>query len=415
MPSRSALARYRVYEEPDGSFGIDGTGTLANFLDVRSMESPFVHARASLPDQRVRAYRVDQPKDQFGFRSATWDWSGHLISHGTSLTSGATPPSIDGLGTILKATMGGRSVAAGSTVAASPSPTTTGFTVGAGHGSRVTAGKIIWVADSLGRYHPGKVKTVSTDAVTLACALSFTPAAGAVVLNSETFYETDAPETSLQFITEGENRNGDCYILLGCHGSLSLGLSHGQLAMVSGQWQVAKWLQSSASAGDPVASASLSHSLTGSAPVPFTASSAIFAPSGATTRVAPIVESLALNLNFVWQAVPSLNGVDGVAERVRVSSEVTAVVTVAIDDSNPDIYVNARDAGTTYQLLVNLNDQTGGALLAVEMGTVQIRDVKPTMKNGLRYQEVTVLALPDDNATDKTTDIRRSPVRIARG
>lgn len=415
MVTRSAIARYRVYEEPNGSFGIDGTGTLASFLDLRSMESPFSPPAASLPDQRVRAYRVDQPRDRFGFRSTAWDWSGHLVSHGTALNAAASPPSIDGLGTVIKAMMGGRSIAAGSTVAASPSPTTTGFTLASGHGSRVTAGKIVWVADSVGRFHPAKIKTVSTDAVTLACALGFTPASGAVVLNSETFFEADDPNTSLQFIVEGENRNGDAFVLLGCHGSLSLGLTHGQLATVSAQWQVARYLDSASSAGDPVAAGALTHSLTGSLPVPFTASSIIFCPSGATTRVTPIVESFTLNMNHAWQAAMSINGVDGVAERKRVPSEVTAVLTVAVDDTNPDRYWQDRDSGTTYQVLLNLNDQTAGGLLAIEMGTVQIRDVKRVMKNGLRYQEVSVLALADDNATDKTTDIRRSPVRIARG
>jgi len=64
---------------------------------------------------------------------------------------------------------------------------------------------------------------------------------------------------------------------------------------------------------------------------------------------------------------------------------------------------------------VNLNSETPGKLLALEMGTVQIRSVKRSMKRGLRYQELTCLALADDNATDKTTDQRRSPIRLARG
>lgn len=415
MASRSAIARYRVFEEPNGSFALDATGSLGSFLDLRSMESPFGAPRVSLPDQRVRAYRVDQPKDQFGFRSATWDWSGHLVSHGTALNAAASAPSIDGLGTVLKAMFGGRAIAAGSTVAASPSPTSTGLSVATGHGSRMPAGRIVWVADSSGRYHPAKVKTQSSDALTFACALSFTPAAGAVVLNSETFYETDKPNTSLQFVAEGENRNGNVFVLMGCHGSLQFNLQLGQLAMVSAQWQVARWLRSAESAGTP-ASGSLSHSLPAVAPVPISASSIVFCPSGATTRAAPSIESFALNVNHTYQAIASMNGVDGVAERVRVASEITATITLPVSDSSPDEYITARDAGTTYQLLLNLNDQTGGALLAVEMGTVQIRaEPKMVMKNGIRYQEIPVLALADDNATDKTTDERRSPVRIARG
>lgn len=415
MPARSSIGRVRIWEEPAGSLGIDGTGTLGNFLDLRSMEAPLSPSRVGLPDARLRAYRVDQPKDQRGFKNTTYDWSGHLISHGVVLNAASSALTIDGLGQLLKTVLGGRTTAAGSLVVASPSPTTTSFSVTGGQGIRFVPGQIIWVQNTTtGLYTPAKVKTVATDALTFACALPFTPVTGAIVLNSETFFETDKPNTSLQMIVEGENRNGDVYVLLGCHGNLSLGLTHGALAVASSQMQVAKWLPSSASAGTPGAAA-LAHALTGSAPVAFTQSSGVFAPSGATTRVTPSIDEISVAFNTKYETVPSLTGVEGVAERVRVSTEVTAEISLPVHDTTPDEYVTARDAETTYQLLVNLNDETPGKLLALEMGTLQIRDVKRVMKRGLRYQTLTCLALPDDNATDKTTDQRRSVVRFARG
>ena len=417
MAARSNLQRVRLWEEPNGSFGIDGTGTLGNFLDLRSMESAFTPDRVSLPDQRARAYRVDQAKDQHGFKNTTYDWSGHLISHGITLNAAASAsPTIDGLGQFLKTTMGGRTVSNGSLVVGAPAPTTSTFSVTGTQGSRFVPGQIIWVQNTtLGTYHPAKVKTVAIDALTLACALSFTPATGAIVLNSETFYETDKPNTSLQMIVEGENRNGDVYVLLGCHGDLTLTLTHGQLAMAASKMQVAQWLPSASAAGTPASAAALLHSLTGSLPVPFTASSCVFAPSGASTRVAPSIDEIGVSIAVTYGLVNSLNGVEGVAERVRVSSEVTCTISLPVNDTTPDEYVTARDAGTTYQLIVNLNSETPGKLLALEMGTVQIRSVKRSMKRGLRYQELTCLALADDNATDKTTDQRRSPIRLARG
>lgn len=417
MAARTQIARTQIWEEPNGSFGIDGTGTLANFLDLRTLApSIYSPARVSLPDERTRAYRVDQPKDLFGYRSGSFDWQGHLISHGVPLNTAASPPSADALGTLLKATLGGRAIAAGTAVVASPSPTTTSFSVTPTHGARIPPGTIVWVQNTVtGRFVPAKIKTVSTDAVTLACALPFTPTTAAIVYNGEQFYETDKPNTSLQMIVEGENRNGDVHVLMGCHASLGLELTLGQLAKVTAQMMVAKGVLSAATAGNPASARGLSHSLAGSSPIPFTTSQMVFAPSGATTRVAPPVDSVKVNFNTSYTPIASIDGAEGVAERVRISSEVTVEISLPVNDTTPDEYLTARDAGTTYQMLLNLNDQTPGSLAALEIGTLQIRDVKRMDKGGVRYQSVTGLALPDDNATDKSTDQRRSPVRLARG
>ena len=111
MAARSNLQRVRLWEEPNGSFGIDGTGTLGNFLDLRSMESAFTPDRVSLPDQRARAYRVDQAKDQHGFKNTTYDWSGHLISHGITLNAAASasPTSVSNRSSSESATLCARS------------------------------------------------------------------------------------------------------------------------------------------------------------------------------------------------------------------------------------------------------------------------------------------------------------------
>lgn len=63
-----------------------------------------------------------------------------------------------------------------STVAASPTPTTTVFAVGAGDGAKFTVGRVITIAAQT-----GVIQSIATDTITLASALTSAPTAGQTV------------------------------------------------------------------------------------------------------------------------------------------------------------------------------------------------------------------------------------------
>ena len=88
--------------------------------------------------------------------------------------------------------LGGTSVAAGSTVAASPSPAVGGCTVASGHGSRFSVGQVVLIGGE-----PRVITAVSTDAITWSPDLSAAPSSGDVIANTFTHYRAEAQTQSL--------------------------------------------------------------------------------------------------------------------------------------------------------------------------------------------------------------------------
>ena len=92
--------------------------------------------------------------------------------------------------------LGGLHVAAGSTVAASPSPAVGGCTVGSGHGSRFVVGQIVLING-----YARTITAVSTDALTWTPDLPSAPSASDAVLNTYSFYRAEAQTQSLTIET----------------------------------------------------------------------------------------------------------------------------------------------------------------------------------------------------------------------
>ena len=249
MAGRLRIGRCRVSVEPNGSFAVDRTGTIANFADVRAMSTVSSQAVAHLTDDSLRSRIWQKNQEQIGFRACAFEWSAYLTGCGQTLDA-STAPVQDTMSKVLGAIAGGYTAAQGSLVASGAS--TTGFTVTGTQGSRFPAGSIVWIETAVasGIYVPRKVKTQATDALTFSIATSFTPSVGARVLNSQMLYPgTIAPgsETSLQWLLEGEDRDASVMaLLMGCQGDLKLDLSLGALAKVSSSQKGATWLQDSA-------------------------------------------------------------------------------------------------------------------------------------------------------------------------
>lgn len=127
----------------------------------------------------------------------SWDYARtfHVAPSSTQLDSAATYTE-DFIGLIFKAAFRGQSVAAGSAVEASPSPTTTSFTVGTGHGTRFPRGQIVKVPIN-GVLETNQVIGQTGDALTFAWPFTAAPAAAASVINSDTYYLSQSGAQSL--------------------------------------------------------------------------------------------------------------------------------------------------------------------------------------------------------------------------
>lgn len=167
-----------------------------------------------------------------GFSRAAPTWKMKAKAPGTQLDATATGDALTLAGNCpnllpLYYVMGGLQTAAGSLVAASPSPTATGFSVTATQGDRLLPGQIIFVEYG-GTLHATVVATRSTDAITLAIALPGAPSTGAKVINSLMLY-ADPANTSSFAVRQTNVHLNNMYAFTKCTGDFELGYTRGQL------------------------------------------------------------------------------------------------------------------------------------------------------------------------------------------
>lgn len=364
MRGRFALQRVRVSVEPAGSFGVDRTGTIANFADLRFNIATLAPNTTIVNDEAVRQRLHQHRIKQHGFRRGTLDISGDLVPLGTAYAPGSTPAQ-DTLSKVLESMLACTAIrGAGGTVQASPSPTTTGFSVALGEGAEFTQGTMILVetASSSGLYELTAIDTISTDAITLDVALSFTPAAGCKVLNAETVYLGTAAvgsQTSLQFLVERENR-GDIFALMGCQGPLSIEWPLGGRPRWSAQLQGAERVHDDELGTPQGGSALAAATLTGGTPVLCTAGGIVLTPYSGTTRTLPTIAEIAFNIGAAWTMVDSYNGVEGWAQPVFTPGEQPTVNTTVL--ASAEEWFDAFHARTQYKLLAQAGNTPAGAV-----------------------------------------------------
>jgi hypothetical protein len=413
MAGRSALKRLRVYVEPNGSYSVDGSGTIANFGDLRFDSCNLTRTVDVLPDNTVQQRIHKRMLQQFGFKRWTMDFSGALVSTNEALTNGVTATK-DTLSKVLEAMVGGYNAGQGSIAASGISAT--GLTVDAGDGAQFIPGTIMGVETSTAdRYTPAKIKTRSTDAVTFATSVGFSAASNAKLLNSQLIYPAavlPSAATSLQFLYECEDRD-NIWLAMGGQGTLGISWPLGGEAMWSCQFSGGKWLHDDDIATPLTTSSTLTAAtFTGSAPIPVVAGSAVLTPISGTTRTLPTIDEIQLNTGISWQIVPSHNGVEGIAQMSFVRGEQpTLTMKVRGDD---ETWTDVRNDQTKYQFIAQAGN-IAGRMLVLECGTMQLI-AEPVMeeKNGEDWWSLTWGLLEDENCDDAGSDLERAPWRLAR-
>lgn len=406
------VGRVRISIEPDGSYALDRTGTIGNFFDLRTLEAAPTFGQAMVPDARVVQRFFERTKDQPGFDRPSFELRSYFTGYGSAINAAASVTKTRQM-QVLEAIVGGYdSPGAGSLVASGAS--TTGCVVTTGQGSRFKPGGIVWVQVGTD-YEPTKVKTVSTDTLTFAWALSGTPSVGAVILNSLHAFpeEPSVAQTSLQVLWEAAINREHIFLLLGGQATgLALSMNLGEMATWTATCAFARDMHDDDIATPQGGSAIAAATYDGGEPTVITKGGLLFAPVAGTTRTHICYSSLAFTPNLTHAPIPCASGVQGIRQMWRQRGEApTMQFTCPVEGTNAKTWRAARDAGTLYHALA-YGGGGAGDFRAIECGTVQIMDVVEADSSGLRGVTVTVKCLEDANSTDQTTSFRRAPFRL---
>lgn len=203
------LRRIDLYEEPNGSFAVDHSGTPGDFLPVPAQEGSmsWTPDRALLDPNLLQQYIHGRTLKVHGPRAASVSMTLPLAKTGTlaDASTASLGAADSAFYRALKIAFGGIvSGQQGSTVASAADAHT--ITVAAGHGTRfVVGGAICWI-NSAGQMEMREIKSIAGDVLTLKHDFSAIPSVSAPIYNATSFYlhgGSSAIETSAQFIVEG--------------------------------------------------------------------------------------------------------------------------------------------------------------------------------------------------------------------
>lgn len=408
------VGRVRLSVEPNGSYAVDRTGTIGNFFDLRTMEATPTFGQVMAPDERIVQRYFERTKDQPGFDRPSFELRSHFRGYGSAINAAASVTKTK-QATVLEAILGGyESPGAGSTIVNAGSDTDT-IVVASGHGSRFKPGGVIWVTNAAGDLEVTRVKSISTDTLELAWALTGTPAQSAVVLNACHLYpeEPSVAQTYLQILWEAAINREHIFLLLGMQATgLAFSMNLGEQPSFTASLAGAKDMHDDDIATPQGGSAISAATYDGGEPTVFRKGGLLFEAQSVTTRTHICFSSFSFTPGITHQPIPCASGTQGIREMWRQRGEAsTFEFTCPVEGTNAKTWRTARDNGTVYHALAHCGS-VGGDLRAIEVGRCQILNVVEADSNGLRGVTVTCKALEDDSSTDQSTSFRTAPFRV---
>jgi hypothetical protein len=242
------VARARMLSE--SSFAADGSGTLGNYTDVPFREgSCTVELTTDSHDPQQAVQTIDQyRKEVLGKRSAKLTMTLNLAPTGTAAAA-ATAAVQGALGKLLKASMGGEKLGTGST--AGSGSTASVIAASTGTGSQWESGSAMGWLNSSGQLEVREVQEVDTDDVTVKYAFSGSPSSSDVLYGAATYYLTQDPTESLQFLVAGVEAQDRWLLLGGQLTAIALAVAPDGSALPSLQftYEFATYLESDETAG----------------------------------------------------------------------------------------------------------------------------------------------------------------------
>ena len=245
-PYSKAVERLRVIVE--STFATDATGSLGSFTDVPANEGSMTVTlnKAEMDPNYLLQRRMDARPRVLGPKRPQLKFTITLAPTGTA--AGASTAAVSGcLGLLLKAVMGGEDLGTGTTFSAG----WTAITGTVASASGLTAGAYIGWRNSSGVVEWRQIKSKSSNTLVLAHGFSGTPANSDVCYAAATYYVTEDPSQSLQFIAYGQS-TADRWLLLGCQCvgfDLSVDPSGKGIPSITFTFEAANWLEGGSTAG----------------------------------------------------------------------------------------------------------------------------------------------------------------------
>lgn len=410
MPAKSYAIRWAgVWEEtaaPPGS--VDHSGTPADFLPIpKQGEFTFTPDEIHHATGVVQQYKHGYPDDVLGPRSATFQMTCPL--HGSGLAGDASTANGDfddnALFRLLHLGFGGlRGNNQGSTVASAASASQ--FNVGAGHGARFTAGGAVGRVNNAGRLEICPIEAVSTDTITLKVGFAETPDVGNAIYNAVTVYLDDLGRYA-QFLLEGAAAD-DYWCARG--GALTqIGISNvlGQLPTLSMTWTCTEWARLG------------SGSLTGKTYAnyrPFSYNGGMFFPQVVATATRALLAISDIQFQIALRHIPQADphGTNTIGDWIQDHNPpvVTGSFAPFFGVATASTWYNAAANSTPYLIPLQIGIANSRGVL-IEVPNAQLGPLGgPENANGLGVFRVPFKGRLDTDATDQTTAIRRSALKL---
>lgn len=413
MTTPLRIGRLRVYTEAAGSatFGVDASASIASFKDVQHKSAAFTRDQVMSRNEALVQRPFYEFLDILGPKSCTLNLETDLTPTGSPITPtfyAGSPPSAPtfALGTILHAIFGGYRTNEGSTESGVDAIGT--VTVGTGHGSRWTKGSVIGVVSS-GGVHARQVQSIATDTISFATPLAAVTTSGSAVYGAHTFYLTDDPNTSLQFVVEEADRENIWWLRGMQSAGFTLTLNLAQLWGMSLNLKGVAWDHDDDVASPLGGSALSAATLTDGEPI-HGIDGQVWMEYGSSCVPADVsAVSVTIKLNF--EPLPSLAGVNG-AVRWKLKLEppqVEAQFTVPATDS-AGLFNIIREAREILPIGIQCGN-TAGKIAYIGLPRCQVTNIQHADYAGQYGLQVNLKALEND--ADTTTELGRSPVVLA--
>lgn len=404
----TAVKRVRQYTEPAGSFGQDHSGTLNDFSDLPVIEGS-VEVSLDKPqlDPETQQQHLDEmPEQHFGPEACTMSFQINIAPTGTAAAAGTTQ--VQGpLGELLAAIFGDETLGTGVTTQSS-NLSRTSFDCTTTGNSIVPGGAFGIVQD--GTYYMREIESVSGQTVTSKLELPSAVTTGATVFGCATYALDQDPDTSLQYIIEGEELQ-DRWLLLGMQvESFSMETPVGELPRCTVTLKGAGYKHESSASGSfssTLGDASYTNTTIIATEGPYNLQTVGTATLTGSTAHVP---SITWNWQLSTVPIKSTSGVNTIARWRRTRNKPTLTIENAFYYQDTT-YFDARDNKTKKAHFLQLNTTKGKSVL-LSVPTTQIIDVQMADQEGIVAQSTTFVARNDQDTAGGTSDREQSVFRM---
>ncbi len=333
-----------------------------------------------LRPEGLRAHIESREGSVLGYKSCSSSMPFDARVHATQIDAAATPTRT-WLGELLFAALGGESLHAGSTIAASS--TTTVLKVASGHGSRFKVGDVIMV-DVGGTPEFAHVQAISTDDLTIQPALSASPTTGQDVFACATYFPSETSTASLTFEHARAQNSASQWRHTGCVVS-GMGVELARNALLGLTFDLAgvRWTGPSS-----LSISTAEGSQTMSAPFANVHATQILCPLGSPVRTQTPMESLSVQLTTGMMNVESVGGADeGRVGPMRTTFGMSADIVLRHDAAMR----SGWDPATPYMLAHIVYSGTGATRRATGFIAIGSLEELPTYGSGSNDRGITNL------------------------